>query len=193
MLVYMLFNTLTEKAYIGQTIKTLDVRWQQHCIDSRSGSNMTVHRALRATDPEFWEPVILCHCSNQKELNSQEAFWIDYCLTTDPEVGYNERAGRKNVRVRGKKKTKVKTPHEEKQSIYTEEQREWLRATGRGEKPTTPFPKLSEDQKLRFKEWGNLAVDSEEKIKKSREHGKRGAEKSRKKLSDSLTNEDITD
>lgn len=116
MLVYMLINTSNNKAYVGKTINTLEDRWYKHCTDSTKQSNMPVHIALRNSDPILWEQCVLCYCNSKAQLKSAEAYWIDYCETNNPDIGYNaRREGVATVpRVRNKNPTKKNIKRAEK-------------------------------------------------------------------------------
>ena len=54
MLVYMLVNVITEKAYVGQTQKSLAERWRDHKKQAMGGSTAPLHVAMREWNKVAW-------------------------------------------------------------------------------------------------------------------------------------------
>lgn len=91
MIVYMLLNTVTEKAYIGATDGTLEARWKRH-LQETVAAGSSLGRALRDWPEELWLRVVLCNCYTVEELAAAERSWIQACGTLDPGIGYNQSA-----------------------------------------------------------------------------------------------------
>lgn len=88
MIIYMATNKINSHKYIGQTVKTLKRRKQDHILTAmREVTNMYFHRALRRYKPEnfIWE--ILRECNNIEELNRLEVYYIGLYNTFNN--GYN--------------------------------------------------------------------------------------------------------
>lgn len=74
------------KAYIGQTVRNMDVRMAQHRTAANRGSNLLVHNAWR----KYGEPSvsILLECDCVEQLHQAEIDMIRDCGTLVPH-GYN--------------------------------------------------------------------------------------------------------
>lgn len=94
MFVYMITNLITERAYIGQTIKSPSVRLNEHFDAAFSGSDALLHRTMRDyPQRDVWDIVVLQTCDSAEDLNDAERRWIEYCSTRDSAVGYNVMIG----------------------------------------------------------------------------------------------------
>lgn len=92
MRVYMIMNTVTEMAYVGQTGKKVSQRYSRHWDDAKKGSLSPLHVAMREwPDASMWEAVTLETCETQDDLDAAEKRWQSTCNTCDPGVGYNSR------------------------------------------------------------------------------------------------------
>lgn len=86
MLIYKHTNKINGKSYIGQTSKTMEVRFEQHVKSKNSNSHF--HRALRKYGRENFESEILeCNIETIELSNGREIFWIEYYDSI--ENGYN--------------------------------------------------------------------------------------------------------
>jgi len=47
MIVYLIFNQVTEKFYVGQTIEPLSVRWRKHKSQALHGRPTRIGKAIR--------------------------------------------------------------------------------------------------------------------------------------------------
>lgn len=95
MLIYLLFCLLSGKAYVGQTIHTLDWRWKQHCYEAKRGCEFHLHRAIRKYGADAFERKILATASTIDELNALEEHYIASQNTLVPN-GYNLTTGGAN-------------------------------------------------------------------------------------------------
>lgn len=139
MIVYMLLNTVTERAYVGATDKPLAERWARHLKDAAHGSEWPVHAAIREWPEEFWTIVVLCNCYSVSELSAAELAWKTHCCTEDPRVGYNDPLNKTSYAVtvqNGKKGGNPLTsggtsPKSPLYGLTPEERREYFREAGR--------------------------------------------------------------
>lgn len=94
MIIYYIKNKLNGKMYIGQTIKSLEVRLNGHMQCVRSGYNRKLYNAIRKYGWENFEYGILCECSSLEELNRMET---EYIIKYDTfKNGYNMGLGGDN-------------------------------------------------------------------------------------------------
>ncbi|WP_088041536.1 GIY-YIG nuclease family protein [Bacillus sp. EAC] len=93
-IIYRATNTVNGKMYIGQTVKTLQVRMVNHRSDAMgkvSKSNYHFHRAIRRYEFEAFEWEVIDEADNYEDLNEKEKYWIDYYDTFNN--GYNMTVG----------------------------------------------------------------------------------------------------
>lgn len=177
MLVYMLLNTVTERAYIGATNKTLEERWKRHVKDARSGSNDRLHRAIREWDnDDVWLRVVLVNCYTVEETSASEQAWMKACGTLDGGVGYNDSSTPyavtvTNGRLGGDPLKKTPTKKPKKQSAFSmlseEERREFFRSCGKkGSGASKKKEDMSEEERERFRAWGRKGAERS-KLKRS--------------------------
>lgn len=163
MLVYMLLNTITEKAYVGQTTGTLEERVRNHWHQAGSGSTSQVHDAFREWhDRCFWEAIVLQHCYDQDELDKAEAAWQHICMTHDPAIGYNARKEKlTRQRPQAQQGDSLRTTRKASPiaGMSPEEAREFYREQGKkgaasGRKGAKPKAEMTEADRERYREWG---------------------------------------
>lgn len=89
MIIYKITNKTTKKVYIGQTINTLEARWNRHKNDALNNI-LDTHfaRAIRLYGPEDFDIEIIDTANTQEELTQKEHDWIIYYNSI--EEGYNE-------------------------------------------------------------------------------------------------------
>ncbi len=96
-IIYMHYNTISGKSYIGLTNKTIDERFKRHIYESKSEVYGTYHnnfkRALRKYPLDSWESITLEADIDTIEIAKQkEIQWIQYFDTFTGE-GYNMTPG----------------------------------------------------------------------------------------------------
>lgn len=97
MYIYLVTNKITGKQYVGQTIRTVEERWKDHC---RVKDDNYFHRAIRKYGKENFEIEIIDTANNANELDQKEIYWIEHLRTLVPH-GYNTKPGG-NVAMRGR-------------------------------------------------------------------------------------------
>ncbi len=158
MLVYMLLNVITEKAYVGQTIHTLDKRLRGHWEQADGQSSAQIHDAMREWhDPCFWDMVVLQHCYDQSQLDQAEAAWQHICNTHDPAIGYNARK-EKIDNGNSLTTTRVNSPIA---NMTQEQAREYYREQGR--KGTKPKEEMTEERRAFYRECGKRGAAARKK------------------------------
>ena len=92
--IYKITNQINKKIYIGQTSRTVKLRWQEHINSSRysyrNDYDNKLHRAMRKYGLNNFTIEEIEKCSINK-LHEREKFWIAYYHST--EVGYNISVG----------------------------------------------------------------------------------------------------
>lgn len=90
--VYLITNLTNKIVYVGQTIQTLSIRWNEHvCCKDKNG--FYVQRAIKKYGKENFDITELCSASSQEELDFLEILFITALKSTDLNFGYNLRDG----------------------------------------------------------------------------------------------------
>lgn len=90
--IYKITNDINNKIYIGQTSRDIDIRFNEHCAETRGHSKL--HNAIQKYGwthfhIEEIEQVPL------NELDKKEIYWINYFDSTNDKKGYNITLGGK--------------------------------------------------------------------------------------------------
>lgn len=75
-LIYLVFNNVTKKAYLGQTKFSHEKRWLQHQSEARNGSPSLLHRAIRKYGASAFEVLPVVMLSTRELANRVEKFGI---------------------------------------------------------------------------------------------------------------------
>lgn len=84
MIVYKITNKINGKVYIGQTIRSLEVRLKQHLSRGES----LVSKAIKKYGLENFIIEQIDKANSIEDLNEKEIYWIDYYNSISPN-GYN--------------------------------------------------------------------------------------------------------
>lgn len=86
--IYLISNDINNKLYIGQTIQTLNKRFNGHCCYSKSdrSSNMYIKRAIHKYGKDKFHIKLIEECPVNL-LNEREKYWINYYDSYN--TGYN--------------------------------------------------------------------------------------------------------
>lgn len=89
MIIYKITNLETGEVYIGQTIRTLEQRFNRHKNDAINNV-LDTHfaRAIRKYGVDAFKAEVIDTATTQEELNQKEQYWIQYYNSV--EDGYNE-------------------------------------------------------------------------------------------------------
>ena len=90
--IYCATNIINDKKYIGQTIRGLNRRKNEHICLANNGSEWAIHQAIRKYGEDNFEWMVIDSANNQEELDEKEIYWIDY-YNTFYEGGYNMAIG----------------------------------------------------------------------------------------------------
>jgi group I intron endonuclease len=108
MIVYKITNIVNSKAYIGQTTRSVEVRWKEHKNDKRACK--ALFRAIHKYGAENFVISILCRCDSVEELNKKEKQYIEELNSITPN-GYNLRTGGFNSLMSEDSKKKMSLSH----------------------------------------------------------------------------------
>ena len=105
MLVYKITNKVNGKVYIGQTAKSLKLRWRQHCRKTKRACPL-ISRAIMRHGPENFTVEVLSICSDQRQLNDAEEYFIQYFQSLSPD-GYNLATGGSHSKLTEESRQKI--------------------------------------------------------------------------------------
>ena len=84
--IYFIYNIISKKGYVGQTIQPLYKRIYQHFYQAKKGVNTPLYYALRKYSRETFEIRLIEECE-KFSLDEKEQYWINYYNTFNE--GYN--------------------------------------------------------------------------------------------------------
>lgn len=93
-IIYKATNKVNGKVYIGQTIRTLNIRWKGHISEAKSRENCPFHCAINKYGAENFFVEKLCDCYTQEELNKKEVYYTDFYQAWIEQNGYVCKAGK---------------------------------------------------------------------------------------------------
>ena len=91
MIIYVLTNTVNGKQYVGKTKLTAQKRFNTHIRDSKAGSELALHRAIRKHGSDAFLVEQVDTALDKEELKEKERMWVTK-LNTFGE-GYNMTPG----------------------------------------------------------------------------------------------------
>ena len=122
--IYIIRNSANEKVYIGQTWRSLAVRWRAHLIPSTVNGCIKLRRAIKKYGVENFYIELLTICHSQEMANELEKHYIH--LFDSIKSGYNvlegggfSRKGTKHSRKTKKKMSKARKGEGNSNSILT--------------------------------------------------------------------------
>lgn len=93
MMIYKITNSVNDKVYIGQTIRTLESRFARHIDDAIKNPHTLnkFHRAINKYGKDKFSIELIDEANTQAELNKKEQYWIKKYNSI--ENGYNTAEG----------------------------------------------------------------------------------------------------
>ena len=144
MIIYKIFNIITEKIYIGQTVGNLRTRINSHSYQkSRCGY---LPNSIIKYGKDNFIYMEIDNAETLEELNTKEQFWIAYYQSTQKKFGYNLKEGGDNHRFPDESRIKLSnTTKGRKGKPCSPETKEKLRQYNLGKK-------LSEETKQKMRQ-----------------------------------------
>lgn len=89
-IVYKIINKINGKFYIGQTIRTFEQRWIEHCRDANNSEVSTYfHSAIKKYGKENFEHEIIEANVDDNIILDVESYYIETLHSNDNKIGYN--------------------------------------------------------------------------------------------------------
>ena len=89
--IYKIYNDINNKVYIGQTIRTIEARWEQHLRDCNNANKQRhLYNAMKKYGKEHFFIEVIEEIDNNI-LNEREKYWINYYDSYNN--GYNSTLG----------------------------------------------------------------------------------------------------
>ena len=149
MIVYKITNTINDKVYVGQTLRSIELRWSEHCRLTKSKHRSAIRCAIALHSPAVFKIEIIDTANTIEELNEKEVFWIDKLNTLSPN-GYNLDSGGKNRTFCTETRQKMSMAKMGKSRPVSQEERQKRSATRKG-KPLSDVHKQALKSAERFK------------------------------------------
>jgi len=74
--IYKITNLINGKIYIGQTIRTLQERFKEHCRERRNKNHMPIVRAIQKYGKDNFKIELMKKCKSLEEMNYYEMLFI---------------------------------------------------------------------------------------------------------------------
>ena len=76
--IYKITNDINNKVYIGKTVKSIEKRWKEHCIDSKKTilEKRPLYSAIKKYGIEHFHIEQIEEC-NENNLSDREIYWIE--------------------------------------------------------------------------------------------------------------------
>lgn len=83
MVIYKITNTVNGKIYIGQSVRDVNIRFNEHLSDKISTDyfHLAVRKYLKEYGKDVFSVEVIDTASSIEELNQKEIYWIDYYRT----------------------------------------------------------------------------------------------------------------
>lgn len=106
-IIYLIENSINDKKYVGQTTKSLPIRFTRHCWASEHKKNMPISCAIKKYGKDKFTITEIDRCETLEDANQKEVYWANYHNTFSP-IGYNLKAGgRKYLQMSEETKQKI--------------------------------------------------------------------------------------
>lgn len=95
MYIYVLTNKINGYKYVGQTIREVEDRWQDHVRHANKPTqrNSAITKAIYEFGSQNFSVDILKVCRDKEELDKYEKIYIEELKSYDPSKGYNRTYG----------------------------------------------------------------------------------------------------
>lgn len=90
--IYRIINGVNGKVYIGQTVRSVKERFNEHVCRAKKGCEYALHRAICKYGEDNFSIIEVCRCESKMQSDEAEKFYINHFKTKIPN-GYNLTAG----------------------------------------------------------------------------------------------------
>lgn len=113
--IYKITNTVNGKIYIGQTVRNVGERFNEHCRHN----NTLIDRAINKYGKDKFIVEVIASAKSQEELNELEIKYICEYKSMDKAIGYNLCEGGNNTQGYKHRKESKRKMSKSKQGKYT--------------------------------------------------------------------------
>jgi group I intron endonuclease len=156
--IYKITNTQNGKVYIGKTIRTVAIRWEQHIKRAKQRVNNYLYDAMNHYGYDNFSIETIDTCPKE-DLNEREKYWINVYDTQ--ENGYNRTCGgdggntwelNQNKEITSQRLSQsIRNSEAHKLAVNSPEYKEKISKINKGRKFSKEFrDKVSKAAKLRF-------------------------------------------
>ena len=94
-IIYKITCTVNGKVYVGQTIRTMESRFERHLSGAEKSENPTIYfqRAIKKYGRNAFKIEKIDEANTQQELNEKEKYWISFYKSDNNNFGYNSTLG----------------------------------------------------------------------------------------------------
>lgn len=148
-IIYLIKNKINGKKYIGQTIRSLELRWKEHL---RRKDDFLIHKAIMKYGKDNFEIELVEKTSVFSKLNNLERYYIKTLDTLMPN-GYNMTSGGSEITKEIRKKISLKTK-------------------GKKKRPWTQREKDAQSERLKGKKRTGKALENHNLAMRTKGHSK---------------------
>lgn len=91
--VYKITNKINNKIYIGQTIQSIENRFNGHCSQPNVHKKMPIAWAIKKYGKENFKIEVIYYAKNKNDLNEKEMYYINFYNSRKKDIGYNISTG----------------------------------------------------------------------------------------------------
>ena len=140
-IIYLITNKINGIQYVGQTIRTLEIRWKEHC--SNRMDSIRLSRAINKYGEKSFSKEIVGIFDNEEDLNNAEEYFIEWYNSLSPN-GYNLHTGGNNHKIseetrKRMSKSKMGEKHWTFGKSLTKKHRDNLSKSKKGKKKDAAF------------------------------------------------------
>ena len=133
MVIYKITNLINNKVYIGQTRRSIENRWRDHCTLTKSKHRSLIRLAIAKYGQDSFKIEIIDNCQSIDELNTKEQVRIQEYNSLSPS-GYNLDSGGKSKIVHAESRKKMSLSKIGKSNPHTDQSKKKLSLIKKGVK-----------------------------------------------------------
>lgn len=87
--IYKITNNINNKVYIGQTTRTVSIRYKNHLYNAQRGRREHLYEAIRTYGGNNFSVETLAEAFSKEKLDELEIYYIAFYESRNPQKGYN--------------------------------------------------------------------------------------------------------